>query len=85
MRCTNTLSTLPRSTLIKAVEEKDNPYYCKQALSILDNKGNGKLVDLPRNIMNDIEIIDNFLPESEFKFVSDSILNNEWFPSIPNT
>lgn len=29
--------------------------------------------------MNDIEIIDNFLPESEFKFVSDSILNNEWF------
>ena len=48
------LSTLPRSTLIKALEEKDNPYYCKQALSILDNKGNGKLVDLPRNIMNDI-------------------------------
>ena len=48
------LSTLPRSTLIKAVEEKDNPYYSKQALSILDNKGNGALVDLPRNIMNDI-------------------------------
>ena len=48
------LSTLPRSTLIKAVEGKDNPYYCKQALSILDNKGNGKLVDLPKNIMNDI-------------------------------
>ena len=23
------LSTLPRSTLIKALEEKDNPYYCK--------------------------------------------------------
>ena len=48
------LSTLPRSTLIKALEEKDNPFYCKQALSILDNKGNGVLVDLPRNIMNDI-------------------------------
>jgi len=48
------LSTLPRSTLIKAVEEKDNPYYCKQALIEQDNKGNGVLVDLPKNIMNDI-------------------------------
>ena len=48
------LSTLPRSTLIKALEEKDNPYYCKQALIEQDNKGNGVLVDLPRNIMNDI-------------------------------
>ena len=48
------LSTLPRSTLIKALEEKDNPYYCKQALSILDNKGNGVLLDIPKNIMNDL-------------------------------
>ena len=48
------LSTLPRSTLIKAVEEKDNPYYCKQALIEQDNKGNGVLVDLPKNIMNDM-------------------------------
>jgi len=48
------LSTLPRSTLIKAVEEKDNPYYSKQALIEQDNKGNGVLVDLPKNIMNDI-------------------------------
>ena len=48
------LSTLPRSTLIKALEEKDNPYYCKQALIEQDTKGNGKLVDLPKNIMNDI-------------------------------
>jgi hypothetical protein len=44
------LSTLPRHTLIKAVEEKDNPYYCKQALTVLDNKGNGVLVDLPTGI-----------------------------------
>jgi hypothetical protein len=44
------LSTFPRHTLIKAVEEKDNPYYCKQALTILDNKGNGVLVDLPKGI-----------------------------------
>ena len=48
------LSTLPRSTLIKAVEEKDNPYYCKQALIEQDTKGNGVLVDIPKNIMNDI-------------------------------
>jgi len=48
------LSTLPRSTLIKAVEEKDNPYYCKLALIEQDTKGNGVLVDLPKNIMNDI-------------------------------
>jgi len=48
------LSTLPRSTLIKALEEKDNPYYCKLALNEQDRKGKGALVDLPRNIMNDI-------------------------------
>jgi len=49
------LSTLPRSTLIKAVEEKDNPYYCKQALIEQDTKGNGVLVDIPKNIMSDIK------------------------------
>ena len=48
------LSTLPRSTLIKAVEEKDNPYYCKLALNEQDRKGKGALVDLPKNIINDI-------------------------------
>jgi len=42
------LSTLPRSTLIKAVNEKDNPYYCNLALTIQNNKGNGVLVDLPQ-------------------------------------
>nr|BAR28970.1 putative transcriptional regulator [uncultured Mediterranean phage uvMED] len=49
------LSTLPRSTLIKAVEEKDNPYYCNLALNEQDNKGNGVLVDIPKNIMSDIK------------------------------
>ena len=49
------LSTLPRSTLIKAVEEKDNPYYCQLALNEQDTKGNGVLVDIPKNIMNDIK------------------------------
>jgi len=48
------LSTLPRSTLIKAVEEKDNPYYSQLALNEQDRKGDGAMVDLPRNIMNDI-------------------------------
>ncbi len=49
------LSTLPRSTLIKAVEEKDNPYYCNLALNEQDTKGNGVLVDIPKNIMSDIK------------------------------
>ena len=48
------LSTLPRSTLSKALNEKDNPFYVKQAMIVQDSKGNGKLVDLPKNIMNDI-------------------------------
>jgi len=48
------LSTFPRSTLTKALEEKDNPFYVKQAMIVQDSKGNGKLVDLPKNIMNDI-------------------------------
>jgi hypothetical protein len=48
------LSTLPRSTLIKALEEKDNPFYVKQAMIEQDRKGDGAMVDLPRNIMNDI-------------------------------
>ena len=46
----NKLSTLPRNTLIKAIQEKDNPYYCNLALTILDNKGDGVLVDLPKGI-----------------------------------
>ena len=48
------LSTLPRSTLIKAVNENDNPYYSSLALSEQDRKGKGALVDLPKNIMNDM-------------------------------
>jgi len=48
------LSTLPRSTLIKALEEKDNPFYVKQAMIVQDSKGSGVLVDLPKNIMNDL-------------------------------
>ena len=48
------LSTLPRSTLIKAVNENDNPFFVKQAMIVQDSKSNGVLVDIPKNIMNDI-------------------------------
>jgi hypothetical protein len=48
------LSTLPRSTLIKALEEKDNPYYITLALAEQDRKGDGVLLDIPKNIMNDL-------------------------------
>ena len=48
------LSTLPRSTLIKAVNEKDNPYYSQLALNEQDRKGDGVLLDIPKNIMSDL-------------------------------
>ena len=44
----NKLSTFPRSTLIKAIQEKDNPYYTTLALAEQDRKGDGVLVDLPK-------------------------------------
>jgi len=44
------LSTLPRNTLIKAIQEKDNPYYSQLALNEQDRKGDGVLVDLPKGI-----------------------------------
>ena len=44
------LSTFPRHTLIKAIQEKDNPYYSQLALNEQDRKGNGALVDLPKGI-----------------------------------
>ncbi len=47
------LSTLPRKTLIKAIEDKDNPYYCSLALKEQDRNG-VKLVDIPRNIVDNV-------------------------------
>ena len=44
------LSTFPRHTLIKAVNENDNPYYSQLALNEQDRKGDGVLVDLPKGI-----------------------------------
>ena len=47
------LSKLPRKTLIKAIEDKDNPYYCNMALKEQDRNG-VKLVDIPRNIVDNV-------------------------------
>lgn len=46
------LSTLPADTLNKAIKEKDNPYFCSQAIQEQSNK-RGKLVDIP-NVINNI-------------------------------
>jgi len=51
---TDKLATLPRNTLTKAIQEKDNPYYCSLAISKQDEKGKGVLVDIPKNIINEI-------------------------------
>ena len=47
------LSTLPRKTLIKAVEDNDNIYYSKLALAEQDRNG-VKLVDIPRSIVDNV-------------------------------
>jgi len=47
------LSTLPRKTLIKAIEDNDNIYYSKLALAEQDRNG-VKLVDIPRNIVDNV-------------------------------
>jgi len=47
------LSTLPRKTLIKAIEDNDNIYYSKLALAEQDRNG-VKLVDIPRSIVDNV-------------------------------
>ena len=47
------LSTLPRKTLIKAIEDNDNIYYSKLALAEQDRNG-VKLVDIPKNIVDNV-------------------------------
>ena len=59
---TDKLATLPRNTLTKAIQEKDNPYYCSLALSKQEEKGKGKLVALPKNL------IDNFRKKTHFGY-----------------
>jgi hypothetical protein len=43
----------PRKTLIKAIEDNDNIYYSKLALAEQDRNG-VKLVDIPRNIVDNV-------------------------------
>nr|BAR28371.1 putative transcriptional regulator [uncultured Mediterranean phage uvMED] len=49
----STLATLPADTLNKAIKEKDNPYFCSLAIQEQSNK-RGKLVDIPRNIVDNV-------------------------------
>ena len=50
------LSTLPTPELLKAIELKDNIYYCKLALEEKNSEGKGKLVD-PQIIVNSLKNI----------------------------
>jgi hypothetical protein len=49
----STLATLPADTLKKAIKENDNIFYSKLALKEQSEK-RGKLVDIPRNIVDNI-------------------------------
>ena len=55
------LATLPADTLKKAIKENDNIFYSKLALKEQSEKG-GKLVDIPRNI------VDNFRKKAHFGY-----------------
>jgi DNA-binding transcriptional ArsR family regulator len=59
----STLATLPADTLKKAIIDNDNIYYSKLALEEQSNK-RGKLVDIPRNI------VDNFRKKAHFGYQS---------------
>jgi len=57
----STLATLPADTLKKAIKENDNIFYCSQAIKEQSEK-RGKLVDIPRNI------VDNFRKKAHFGY-----------------
>jgi len=57
----STLATLPADTLKKAIKENDNIFYSKLALREQSEK-RGKLVDIPRNI------VDNFRKKAHFGY-----------------
>jgi predicted transcriptional regulator len=59
----STLATLPADTLKKAIKENDNIFYSKLALKEQSEK-RGKLVDIPRNI------VDNFRKKTHFGYQS---------------
>ena len=58
------LKTLPTPELLKAIELKDNIYYCKLALEEKNSEGKGKLVD-PQIIVNSLKKISK---ESNFAY-----------------
>ena len=57
------LATLPADTLKKAIIDNDNIYYSKLALREQSEK-RGKIVDIPRNI------VDNFRKKAHFGYQS---------------
>ena len=57
----STLATLSADTLKKAIKENDNIFYSKLALKEQSEK-KGKLVDIPRNI------VDNFRKKAHFGY-----------------
>jgi len=57
------LATLPADTLKKAIKENDNIFYSRMALEEQSNK-RGKLVDIPRNI------VDNIRKKTHFGYAS---------------
>ena len=59
----STLATLPADTLKKAIIDNDNIYYSKLALKEQSEK-RGKLVDIPRNI------VDNIRKKTHFGYAS---------------
>ena len=49
------LSTLPTPELLKAIELKDNPWYCKLALEEKNSEGKGKVFVDPQIIVNSLK------------------------------
>ena len=55
----STLATLPADTLRKAIKEKDNIFYCSQAIKEQSQK-KGKLVDIPKGIVDNVRKKTNY-------------------------
>jgi len=59
------LSTLPTPELLKAIELKDNIYYCRLALEEKESEGKGKVFVDPQIIVNSLKKISK---ESNFAY-----------------
>jgi hypothetical protein len=55
----STLATLPADTLRKAIKEKDNIFYCSQAIKEQSQR-KGKLVDIPKGIVDNVRKRTNY-------------------------